>query len=101
MVKKLCKHMSSPDPTQVSGDLSVIPPLSQNRAIGDPWSKLPRQTSHISKLGVQLRDPASINKVESNGKRLHRHVHMCVHIPHTYTSVNIIMPHMTTPHRMY
>lgn len=35
----------------------------------DPQSKLVSYTSHISKLWIQLRDPASKNKVDSNWRR--------------------------------
>ena len=96
--------MDLTDPTQVSDDLSVVLPFCQDREIGDPWSNLPSQASQISNLRVQLRDLASVNKVESNGKRLpasssclHRHAHTCMHTPHTDTKVHIIIPHMTIP----
>lgn len=48
-------------------------------------SKLPSQNSQISELWVQLRDPTSVNRTESNRERLHKsnsglYIHMHTHV---------------------
>lgn len=90
---------SDPMECQVGlGGLPVIPALRRWR--WDSHSKLARQTSYTYKLCVQVRDSASIDKVESNQRQptqtVHLHTHTCTGIhrhAHMYTHRHILHTH--------